>query len=315
MNQSFADIQVVVVNDASTDNSEEILESYAIRDKRIKLVNHNQNQSSLVARITGVNNAIGKYVLFLDSDDWLELNALECLHKSLINKPVDVLEFGYIREPLKYREPIVKNCGNRLENLLLSKYAVTLWNKTYERQVLLSAFSSFEPFYTTFAEDAFFSVVISFFAESFDYCAEYLHHYSVATGISTQNNYTLEKFDKIISDTIAVRDNLNIFIRKNAPQYQKYVSAFMFQRYSLLRYLALQGSDKVLCSKLLLKLDDSLGTSFFDEYINELSRYESFAKLCMKDKCKFAIKYVVKKVLIKLKNERLLTSLGENVIV
>ena len=81
INQSFSNIEVIIVDDCSTDDSLEILRTYEIRDKRVKVIHHEKNEGSLVSRITGMKQAVGKYVLFLDSDDWLEKDCLEKLYK------------------------------------------------------------------------------------------------------------------------------------------------------------------------------------------------------------------------------------------
>ena len=78
LNQTVSDWEAVCVNDGSTDGSEAILEEYAGKDNRIKvIVKSNGGLSS--ARNTGLDAAKGEYVLFLDSDDWLEPNALKTL--------------------------------------------------------------------------------------------------------------------------------------------------------------------------------------------------------------------------------------------
>lgn len=78
LHQSFSDWEAICVNDGSTDGSAAILEEYATKEPRIKIITQvNGGLSS--ARNTGLKAAIGDYVLFLDSDDWLENNALEVL--------------------------------------------------------------------------------------------------------------------------------------------------------------------------------------------------------------------------------------------
>lgn len=304
LNQTFTNIEVIIVDDGSTDNSFDILKTYEVRDKRIRLFRHKKNSSSLVSRITGVKQAKGKYILFLDSDDWFELNACEKLYNKLLEESVDALEFGYIREPNNYKQPIVKNFGNRFEALLKENYPVTLWNKVYNMNVIKKAIDALIPFYATFAEDAFFSVVIAFYAKTYAYVDEYLYHYSISTGISTQNNYSEEKIDKIIHDVSAVKTNLMEFIVKNAPMYEENARCFMNDRYSFLASLVMLSSNKVLSSKLLIKIDDSFGTSFFENYIQELEdkvqRFENLVNLPFSQKCKFGIKYVIRKILKKM---------------
>ena len=78
LNQTFPDWEAICLNDGSTDNSGVILDEYAARDPRFKVVNQ-PNGGLSSARNTGLKAAQGEYVLFLDSDDWLEAYALDIL--------------------------------------------------------------------------------------------------------------------------------------------------------------------------------------------------------------------------------------------
>ena len=91
--QSFSDYEVILVNDGSTDGSDTLCNAYAAQHPQIHVV-HQPNQGVSVARNTGLEHAQGKYVLFLDSDDWWEQNLLELL-TPFINKNCDLVEFGY----------------------------------------------------------------------------------------------------------------------------------------------------------------------------------------------------------------------------
>ena len=67
--QTYKNWEMLIVNDCSKDNTSEIVQSYAAKDKRIKLINLKQNSSAAVARNTAIQNAKGRYIAFLDSDD------------------------------------------------------------------------------------------------------------------------------------------------------------------------------------------------------------------------------------------------------
>ena len=83
INQSHKNIEVILVNDASPDNSLSICESYSKRDTRIIIINKKLNEGLEKARYSGVQIAKGKYIMHIDSDDWLELDALENLYEYL----------------------------------------------------------------------------------------------------------------------------------------------------------------------------------------------------------------------------------------
>jgi len=103
--QSFQDWEAVCVNDGSTDGSAAILEEYANKDKRLKIITQ-PNGGLSAARNTGMKEAKGDYVLFLDSDDWLELDALEILSQNLDGE--DMLCFSgkrYFEDKKEYHQP------------------------------------------------------------------------------------------------------------------------------------------------------------------------------------------------------------------
>ena len=80
LGQSFQDFEAICVNDGSPDNSIKILDQYAQKDRRIKVITQ-ENQGLAGARNTGLDHVKGRYVFFLDSDDTLPLDALEILVK------------------------------------------------------------------------------------------------------------------------------------------------------------------------------------------------------------------------------------------
>lgn len=104
LNQSFQDWEAVCVNDGSTDGSLSILAEYAAKDARIKVVSQ-ANAGTAVARNTGLKEASGDYIFFLDSDDWLEANALQILAEKLNGE--DMLCFSgkrYFESTRKYNQ-------------------------------------------------------------------------------------------------------------------------------------------------------------------------------------------------------------------
>lgn len=96
LEQTFKDIEIIVVNDCSTDNTKQIVENLIQKDSRIKLINHLQNQGAGLARRTGISHIQGEYMTFLDSDDYLKEDCLETLHNAIIENKVDIVAPGYI---------------------------------------------------------------------------------------------------------------------------------------------------------------------------------------------------------------------------
>ncbi len=77
INQTFKDIEIIVVDDCGNDKSIDIAKEYASKDDRIKIIHNEENLKLLRARYEGAKVATSPYIMFLDSDDYLELNACE----------------------------------------------------------------------------------------------------------------------------------------------------------------------------------------------------------------------------------------------
>lgn len=91
--QTLENIEVILVNDGSTDDSRQIAQEYADRDVRFRLIDR-ENGGLSAARNSGIENAIGKYIYFLDSDDYLADTALERLFQRAEEEALDVIQFS-----------------------------------------------------------------------------------------------------------------------------------------------------------------------------------------------------------------------------
>ena len=94
INQTWKDIEIICVNDGSTDNSLSILKEYANKDSRIKIIDK-QNEGVSVARNTGIEVATGEYLMFVDSDDYLVENACEKALNTIEHNESDICIFGH----------------------------------------------------------------------------------------------------------------------------------------------------------------------------------------------------------------------------
>ena len=96
INQTLDHIEIIIVDDGSTDGSGEICDRYAAEDRRIKLI-HQKNQGLSATREVCLRNASGQYISFVDSDDWCELNMCEKLYEEAIQSSADLVFFSACR--------------------------------------------------------------------------------------------------------------------------------------------------------------------------------------------------------------------------
>ncbi|MBR5160328.1 MAG: glycosyltransferase family 2 protein, partial [Thermoguttaceae bacterium] len=115
VNQTFRDIEIICVNDGSTDGSPAILEEYAAKDSRIIII-HQQNGGLSAARNSGMNAAKGDFILFVDSDDYIKQNTLEITYNAAIESGAEMVMFciyndknfapAAIKAPCSISEPV-----------------------------------------------------------------------------------------------------------------------------------------------------------------------------------------------------------------
>ena len=88
--QTYNNLEIIVIDDGSTDNSSKICDEWACKDSRIKVI-HKNNEGAGFARNTEIENATGKYICFFDSDDYIEPDTIESCVKAIIEKIMPIL--------------------------------------------------------------------------------------------------------------------------------------------------------------------------------------------------------------------------------
>ena len=177
-NQTIKEIEIIPVNDASEDNTLEILNEIAKNDSRIKIVNNDKNRGLLYSRAMGILNSNGEYLMNLDPDD--ELNGifvLEYLYKIAKKSKIDVISFGHlIKETFTSKksfkctkfwrvqnQPKIFKLGNEMLDFLIT-------DKLIKREIFLKAYVFFKSKIFdekwNYAEDEIWSTLINKYANS-----------------------------------------------------------------------------------------------------------------------------------------------------
>jgi glycosyltransferase involved in cell wall biosynthesis len=143
LNQTYKDIQIIIINDASTDRSMSIINDLLGTDSRRLIINFETNRGAAQARNAGLDNATGKYVCFVDADDWIEENALEIAVSNIERLGADILQFGNnsIDDKgvyLKHSEQVHQTTDKTLilYELATTKITYLVWNKLYHLEFL-----------------------------------------------------------------------------------------------------------------------------------------------------------------------------------
>lgn len=141
VNQTLNDIEIICINDGSTDGSLEILEEYRRRDDRIVIINQ-ENSGQSVARNRGIDVAKGEYIGFVDSDDWVSEDYFEKLYAEILSKP-EIVIFGAMTfyenvGKTKAGQYSSKNFPSKFNINKLFQYHTICMNKIYRKDFLVA---------------------------------------------------------------------------------------------------------------------------------------------------------------------------------
>ena len=225
LNQTLKDIEIICVDDASTDASLEILQSYAEKDSRIKLISYKENKSASQARKDGVLLANGEYIMFMDGDDFLQSDACEKLYDFIKTKNVDMVQFGTnIINMNHMNEQRIQNLETFLQPHLEllrdkkvfegcffeKKYRFTIWNKIYEAGYCKKAFTHVKDGNFPKAQDLYAFFVLCFFAKSYCGIEDKYYNYRFGAGITGNSSVSLKQLERYCT-SVYVADAISQF--------------------------------------------------------------------------------------------------------
>jgi glycosyltransferase involved in cell wall biosynthesis len=182
--QTFVDFELILVDDASTDNSPTICDEYSQKDSRIIVIHNKKNIGCPLSRKMGLNKARGDFILYIDSDDWIENTMLEKLYNKTQTDNLDFVFCDYYSDDIP--EKITFPCSDRdilLTRILDMKFTPNVWNKLikrdiYEKIVFPTA---------SWAEDKVITVQTIYYAHKIGHLEEPLYHYCINKESMTHN--------------------------------------------------------------------------------------------------------------------------------
>ncbi|WP_410984906.1 glycosyltransferase [Bacillus cereus] len=215
MSQTLEDIEIIMINDGSTDRSAEILNEYAKKDKRI-IVIEKENGGVSSARNKGIQIASGEYIGFVDPDDWIDVEMYDTMYKEAVQSGADIVMCTYIREfgshskekkfnlPQKvcYKgEEIKENVMRRLIGPINEEMGNpefldawgTVWSKLYRSAVIKeNAIQFVDLSYIGTNEDSLFNIQAFYYIDNFVFLNEPFYHYWKTNVASVTSNYKSE---------------------------------------------------------------------------------------------------------------------------
>jgi glycosyltransferase involved in cell wall biosynthesis len=227
--QTMKDIEVICIDDNSSDGSGALLQSYADRDPRIRVLTFSENRSASQARKDGVFVSAGEYIMFVDADDAIERDACERLYALEQEGPVDILHFGTTittetnlpDERVGWMKAFVKPYKGVLEGSSILEggfsktrlYNFTLWDKLYSAELCKKSFARIKPGRFPKAQDKYAYFVLAYYAETYRGVPEQvLYHYHFGRGGTGHELLSFPQFERYCSMALvadAIRDFLD----------------------------------------------------------------------------------------------------------
>ena len=219
LNQTYPYLQIILIDNGSTDGSGEICDRYAAIDNRIEVV-HQRDMGATGARKSGLQKARGRYIGFVDSDDYIEPQMYERFLEEILASGADFVHFGYWEERIEKSEKknvlekqVIKTDEKVMEyikeSLLEEKNCMSpsMWSKLYNAEFIKSNFLKV-PNECSYGEDKVCLFRCMLEANSVALVDEAYYHYRIRNG-SEDRKYDLQKIMK----TAILYDNLcRVFI-------------------------------------------------------------------------------------------------------
>lgn len=229
VNQTLQDIEIICVNDGSPDNSLAILEEYAKKDERIRIINK-ENGGVSSARNIGIRVANSNYLIFVDSDDTIDLDTCRLALEKIVEVDADICCFGvnekYNNQVLKRKfdgDYLEKYEGKEIDLSCKVKFLTNACGKIIKRDFLINNSIEFPPLIKT-GEDSIFNLNCLFKEAKFTLLNKYLYYYLMAR----DGAVTTKLKEAVANDIEGYNFFINSEVFKQAPDNMKIVAIDKF---------------------------------------------------------------------------------------
>lgn len=221
INQSFKDIEIIIVNDGSTDSSLAIAKKYVKKDSRIKIINQ-LNKGPGSARNVGILNATSNYIIFIDSDDTINKKMIELLYNQAVDTKSDIVSCQYNRVDencVLEISPIERYTKDTIIDFMSANISPMVWNKIYKKN-LFEEYNIFFPEQIRLCEDHLVSFKLFLYSKNHTTIDKPLYNWYNITNSLT--NYISKKH---IEDLFKIYKDIQSYLMKEGL-YLKYKNIF-----------------------------------------------------------------------------------------
>ncbi|MDR2645518.1 MAG: glycosyltransferase [Endomicrobium sp.] len=276
VNQTLKDIEIICINDGSTDNSLQILNEYANKDNRIVVIN-STNEGAGASRNKGMKISHGKYVGFVDSDDWIDLNFYEELLDTAAKHNAYLVRTSYYYEHPNYQEKEKflsglferKKLKKESPYLNVNEHTVVVWNAIYKQSYLIKNDIYFNNSHSQ--NDIFWTAKATYFSKKSIGIDKIYYHYRVNHNFEGQQLSLTTKSSlpqRVASLIYSNKITLNFINSVDYNSQQDYITAY---------------------KRCLWRYDDQFRKYFkFDEFTKDMQKrlFGEFTSAFNKFKCK-----------------------------
>ncbi len=215
INQTYKNLEIILVDDGSPDKCPQICDEYAQKDNRIKVI-HKENGGLSDARNAGMKIATGEYISFIDSDDWVNTDMYQYMLKEALLHNADIVEcniynaFEDKTEKYNTDHYAIYNNNYDIMKAYIKDYNIktVVWNKLYKKSLIKDI-----PFeFGKYNEDEFFTYQVLSRANFLIHIDNYYYYYRQRSGSIMGSSYSLKKLDSL--EAALIRTN---FIKVNYP--------------------------------------------------------------------------------------------------